>query len=57
MIPKPQDLVISLHIGEAETITQLNLRAIHTGSEMFLLQDETVQIKISKVNTSRDCKM
>ena len=42
--PKSQDLVISFNIGEVETIPQLTLRAIQIGSEMFLLQDETVKI-------------
>ena len=41
--PKSQDLVISLQIGEVETIPQLNLRAIQIRSEMFLLEDDILQ--------------
>ena len=39
--PKKQDLVISFHLGEGETITQFHLRVIQIKSESFLLKYKT----------------
>ena len=42
--PKYQDLVISFILGVGENIPQFHLRDIQIRSEIFLLQDETVEI-------------
>ena len=42
--PKPQDLVISFHLGEVENHTKFHIRDIQIRSENFLLQNQTVQI-------------
>ena len=38
---KAQDLVISFHLGEVETIPQLHLRYLQVRSDIFLLKYET----------------
>ena len=54
--PKYQDLVISFHSGERETLPQFHLRALHTRIEIFLFQDKQGKSKTQQVNTSWNCK-
>ena len=42
--PKVQDLVVPFRLGEGETLHQFHLKALKFRSEIFLFQDETVQI-------------
>ena len=43
--PKYQGLVISFCLGKGETIPQSHLRYIQARSKIFMLNDETGQIK------------